>query len=279
MSVDTLAPIERWVDDSFLRSVYSSQYWNDLEEEKAKEWWIADGSVAAFARLRAYLESSGLLDDYRAAERFVAQLPQPDLRVADLAAGIGWTASLFSKLPNVATVHAVEISQHRLDLLLPQAIRMFGGDPAKLKRSLGSFYELKFSPASMDVVFLASAFHHAANPLRLLMEIDRVIKPGGHLILTGENVIGRWHIVRRVIKMLLLDRRLCTNFYELFPPEDAMGDHYYRISDYYFFNQLLGYRMISVGVSPHRTATVIAQKAPNAPPTGAAAQNSNGQQR
>ncbi len=260
MSVDTLAPIERWVDDTFLNSIYSSQYWNDLEEEKGKEWWIADGSEAAFARLRGYLEGSGLLDDYRIAERFVAQLPRRDLTVADLAAGIGWTASLFSRLPNVASVHAVEISRHRLDLLLPQAVRMFGGDAAKVKRSLGSFYELKFPPQSLDVVFLASAFHHAANPLRLLTETDRVLRPGGYLILTGENVIGTWNIVRRMIRTLLRERRLCTNFYELFPPEEAMGDHYYRISDYYFFNQLLGYRVVSFDVSRHRTATIIAEK-------------------
>jgi len=225
---DTLAPIEQWLDDTSLSSLYSSQYWNDLDEEKSKEWWIADGSEASFARLRSYLGRSGLMDEYRIAERFVAQRSKRDLIVADLATGIGWTAILFSKLPNVAAVHAVDISRHRLGVLFPQATRMFEGAAIKLKRSLGSFYDLRFGEASLDVVFLSSAFHHAANPLRLLTEIDRVLRPGGHLILMGENVVGRRAIARRVIKKLLLERRLCTNFYELFPPDDNMGDHYYR---------------------------------------------------
>src|SRR2546421_12726260 len=98
---DTLAPIEQWLDETSLSSLYSAQYWNDLDEEKSKEWWIADGSEASFARLRSYLGRSGLMDEYRIAERFVAQRSKRDLIVADLATGIGWTAILFSKLPNV----------------------------------------------------------------------------------------------------------------------------------------------------------------------------------
>ncbi|MBS0418978.1 MAG: class I SAM-dependent methyltransferase [Proteobacteria bacterium] len=255
-----LAPIERWLDAAALSSIYSSQYWNDLSEEKSKEWWIADGTESAFARLRGYLEQSGLLDEYRVAERFVARLPGHELAIADLAAGIGWTSSLLSRLPNVATVHAVEISEHRLELLFPQAIRMFAGAPGKVRRSLGSFYNLGLANESLDVVFLASAFHHAANPLRLLSEADRVLKPGGHLILSGENVIGTRAIVRRMFGKLLRERRFVTNFYELFPPDDTAGDHYYRSSDYYLFNQLLGYRVIDFNVSRQKTATVISTK-------------------
>jgi ubiquinone/menaquinone biosynthesis C-methylase UbiE len=260
MSADLLAPIERWMDAAALSSIYSSQYWNDLSEEKSKEWWIADGTEAAFARLRGYLEQSGLLEEYRVAERFVARIPGRGLAIADLAAGIGWTSSLLSRLPNVATVHAVEISEHRLELLFPQAIRMFAGEAGKVRRSLGSFYNLGLANESVDVVFLASAFHHAANPLRLLAEADRVLKPGGHLILSGENVLSMRAILRRMLGKWWRERQLCTNFYELFPPDDTTGDHYYRVSDYYLFNQLLGYRVTELNVSRQQTATVISTK-------------------
>jgi SAM-dependent methyltransferase len=260
MPDDVLPPIERWLDDATLGSIYSSGYWNDLTQEKDKEWWIADGSEAAFARLRSYLERSGLMQDYRIAERFVAEIPKRDLAVADLATGIGWTASLLSGLPNVGSVEAVDISQHRLELLFPQAMRMFGGVASKLRRRLGSFYELGLADASIDVAFLASAFHHAANPLRLLTEIDRILKPGGYLILIGENFIGAWAIIRRMIKKLLLERRFSANFYELFPPDDGMGDHYYRVSDYYFFSQILGYKVRSVSIRRKQTLAIISQK-------------------
>jgi SAM-dependent methyltransferase len=258
---NSLSPIVQWLDEQSLSSIYSSQYWNDLAAERSKEWWIADGSEAAFARLRSYLEESGLMDGYRIAEQFVAQIPAQGLALADLAAGIGWTSSLLSRLPNVGSVYAVELSQHRLELLFPQAVRMFQGEPAKLKRNLGSFYDLSFAEASMDVVVISSAFHHAASPLRLLTEIDRVLKPGGKLILIGENFVGATQIVLKVINRLVMERRLCSNFYELFPPDDASGDHYYRVSDYYLFLQMLGYKVVKFSIQKKQLAAFIAEKA------------------
>jgi SAM-dependent methyltransferase len=256
----TLSPIVKWLDEKALASVYSSPSWNNVTQERSKEWWIADGSDAAYTRLQSYLEECGLMDDYRVAERYIAQIPKRDLALADLASGIGWTSSLLSRLSNVSSVHAVEISQHRLELLFPQAIQMFNGEPAKLKRHLGSFYELGFADASMDVVFLSAAFHHASNPLRLLTEIDRVLKLGGHLVLIGENVTRPIAIIRRVIKKLLFERRFCLNFYELFPPDHDWGDHYYRVSDYYFFLQMLGYKMVAFSVQRKRTAVIVSEK-------------------
>ena len=38
-----LKPIQQWISNQALESVYSSQYWNDIEAEKKKEWWIIDG--------------------------------------------------------------------------------------------------------------------------------------------------------------------------------------------------------------------------------------------
>jgi ubiquinone/menaquinone biosynthesis C-methylase UbiE len=256
---EELRPIVTWLGDAELASTYSSGAWNDPSDERSKEWWIADGSEAAYSRLQSYLDDSGLTDDYKIAERYIAGIPKDGLEVADLAAGIGWTSAQLSKLLNVGAVHAVEISRHRLELLFPRANLMFRGEPAKLRRYLGSFYDLGFGERSMDVVFLSAAFHHASNPLRLLNEIDRVLKPGGHLVMIGENVIGATAILRRAVKVLLLNRQLCTNFYELFPPDDIWGDHYYRASDYFLFLQMLGYEVVKFSVQKKRTAVIVAR--------------------
>jgi SAM-dependent methyltransferase len=257
---DDLLPVVAWLDDTRLGAVDSARSWNDLSEEQSKEWWIANGTDQEFARLQLYLENTGLMDDYQIAEQYIAKLPEKNLAVADLAAGIGWTSSLISRLANVASVHAVDISRHRLEVLFPQAIRMFKGQGAKIRRHLGSFYELGLEDRSMDVVLLSAAFHHASNPLRLLVEIDRVLKPGGHLVLIGENIIRPLAVARRMIKILLTQRRLCTNFYELFPPDHDWGDHYYRTSDYYLFLQMVGYKLVIFSVQRKQTAAVIAEK-------------------
>jgi SAM-dependent methyltransferase len=257
---EIVSPVDHWLDEQTLSSIYSSRYWNDLAAERTKEWWIADGGKAAYARLGTYLEESGLMEDYSLAETYISSMAESRLVIADLASGIGWTSSLLSKLPNVDRVHAVEISQHRLELLFPQAVQMFGGNWTKITRNLGSFYKLRFGDMSLDVVFLSSAFHHAENPLRLLTEIDRVLKPGGRLILIGETHISRWSVARRVAKNLLTQRRLTTNFFELFPPDNELGDHYYRHSDYFFFGQLLGYKVLKYSVQRRNTVVVVLEK-------------------
>ena len=32
--------IKEWLNNEQLQSTYSSGYWNDVEEEKKKAWWI-----------------------------------------------------------------------------------------------------------------------------------------------------------------------------------------------------------------------------------------------
>lgn len=252
-----LSGVVNWLDDRELEGLYSSEYWNDITEEKKKEWWIAEGN---YDRCRKYLDNSGLMAQWQVVEDFLNKAAYSSgLEVADLATGIGWTSALFSKLPQVTNVHATEISRHRLIKLFPHAVSMFSGDAAKIRRYIGSFYKLGFSNSSMDIVFLAQAFHHADQPLKLLSEIDRVLRPGGYLILIGENYIGSMQIIRRVVSYLVKSRTFTTNFYKLFPPDDQMGDHYYRLSDYYLFGQLIGFN-VQHWVMQANSLVVIAKK-------------------
>jgi ubiquinone/menaquinone biosynthesis C-methylase UbiE len=234
-----LEAVQSWLSDSQMRAIYTSQYWNDIEAEQHKEWWIEDGD---YDKCRRYLASSGLLDEFRQAEAFVATAGS-QLQVADLAAGIGWTSVLLSRMPNVAAVHAVEISRHRLERLFPHAVVMLSGEARKIRRYLGSFYDLQLPAASMDVVFLSHAFHHADRPLHLLVECDRVLKPGGRMVVSGEHRIDAPAVMRRCLAVLLRQRRLITDFRQLFPPDPLLGDHYYRHSDYRSLFDALGYRL------------------------------------
>jgi ubiquinone/menaquinone biosynthesis C-methylase UbiE len=252
-----LETVQSWLSESQLREIYTAEYWNDIEAEKKKEWWIEDGD---YDRCRRYLESDGLLAEFRQAEAFVSAVGS-GLQVADLAAGIGWTSVLLSRMANVAAVHAVEISRHRLERLFPHSVLMLSGDARKIRRYLGSFYDLKLPPASMDVVFLTHAFHHADRPLHLLIECDRVLKPGGRMVVSGEHRIGARAVLRRFIAVLLRQRSVITDFRRLFPPDPLLGDHYYRHSDYCLMFGALGYRL-QHRVAPSGSVLYIADKSP-----------------
>lgn len=54
-----------------------------------------------------------------------------------------------------------------------------------------------FAPASFDVVLLCEVIEHLqSDPVKVLREIKRVLKPGGHLILTTPNVSRLENVAR-----------------------------------------------------------------------------------
>jgi ubiquinone/menaquinone biosynthesis C-methylase UbiE len=183
-------------------------------------------------------------------------MERENLRILDLAAGIGWTSALLSKLPCVAEVHAVEISRHRLELLFPHAVTMFAAQADKIHRYLGSFYDIQLSKQSMDVVYLSQAFHHAERPLHLLTECDRILKPGGRILIIGEPGITRRQVARRFLATIIRSGKIVTDFYQLFPPDRESGDHYYRVADYYFMFRSSGYRLQHVTLGSGNVAFV-----------------------
>jgi len=248
-----------WQTSDDLKSRYSSEYWNDVELEKHKEWWISD-KENSHTQLKRYLKKARLLEDFEIAQKNILASNKINLQIADLAAGIGWTSALLSKMPNVEKVHAVEISRHRLELLFPYAVKMFKGNSEKLERYMGSFYNLGFDNSSMDIVFMSQAFHHSSQPNELLKEIDRVLKPGGKLIMIGENYIGRFKIIIKYIKYIIRNKSLIAKFADLFPSDDETGDHYYRVIDYYSFLEPLGYKINLFSKQKRKTAVIIAEK-------------------
>jgi SAM-dependent methyltransferase len=230
--------IKNWLSDEELKLVYTSSYWNDIEEEKKKEWWIEDGN---YKKCLDYLKSSKLLYGYQQSEKFISNFATISIKIADLGAGIGWTSALLSKLQNISEVHAVDISKHRMDSLFKNSVKMFSGEEDKIFRYIGSFYDLKFKDKSMDIIYMSQSFHHANKPLKLFLECDRVLKNNGRIILVGEHYIGIKLIIRRFLSILIRQKKLITNFYEIFPPDKRLGDHYYRRSDYYFMFGSMGY--------------------------------------
>jgi SAM-dependent methyltransferase len=228
-----------WITDEELKKIYTQEYWNNVELEKTKEFWIENGNYeVCLKHLNRYL-----ISEYEHSEKYIKDYGRDNIKVADLASGIGWTSTLISKIDKVKEVHSVEISKHRIGILFEECIKMLSGDEEKLFRYLGSFYDLKFESETMDILYLSQAFHHADAPIKLLVECERVLKKKGRIILVGEHFISLKMIIRRFISNFVKNKNIKFNFYELFPPDNILGDHYYRVSDYFFMFNSLGFSL------------------------------------
>ena len=90
-----LSDINYLLTEAEVGNLYSSEYWNDLEAEKKKDWWIADGD---YDKCWKYLNTSGTLSELEDSLRHIKPAKSNDLIVADFAAGIGWASAIISTM-------------------------------------------------------------------------------------------------------------------------------------------------------------------------------------
>ena len=228
-----------WKAAAEIEQIEYATYWNNEAEERKKEWWTLDGD---FVRMDAYLEQSYLAPQFRQVVDFLKQRLGMPLRGcgADLAAGNLWATCHLLQVGAIERIYAVEMSQHRLLQLGPQILERYQVPHEKVVLCLGSFYELQIPDCSLDFVFLSQAFHHADDPLALLGEIRRVLKPGGVVLIIGEHMIDAVAIRARAYVRYLLECGIArirgtqrtAPVRRPFAPDPVLGDHFYRAREY-----------------------------------------------
>lgn len=102
----------------------------------------------------------------------------PPLTIADLGAGEGLFALLLARSAN--RVIAVDNSDKMLEVGRDQAER-HGVQNIEFRQ--GDMEELPIDSASVDVVFFSQSLHHALHPGRALSEAQRILVPGGRVVL------------------------------------------------------------------------------------------------
>ena len=233
-----LPPIEAWIDRDDLRSVPTATYWNDVEIERLKVFGNPE-------RLSEYLKETSLEatlhDAVRLAQRGGWECSGTGI---DLAAGACWTTAILSRLPAVHRIYAVDISAHRLGELAPRICAHFGAVPAKVRRVIGSFYDIRLPDRSVDFCVMSQGFHHADDPERLVSEMKRVLRPGAPVLLTGETPVYPLALfiarLKNIAKFILPSslytappvEGLWPSFEALYPPDAIGGDRAYRIREY-----------------------------------------------
>lgn len=137
-----------------------------------------------FARRAAFYTTSAVHRDKVVLDRIVAMArPQPTDIVLDVATGTGHTAFAFA--PYVRQVIGI-------DLTLAMLI-----EARKLKAELGvravefrlaDVHELPFEDGTFDIVTCRRSAHHFVDVHRALLEMKRVLKPNGCLVIDDRTV-------------------------------------------------------------------------------------------
>lgn len=171
-----MKPIIEWINKQEVGEIYTSTYWNDVEVEKKKEWYLMDKSDK---KLVNGLHSKGLFEEYKIAQTKLEKKSLLHGNILDVAAGVCWTSALLSRCKRVNRIDALDFSWHRISQLAPIVCEQFEANTDKIQRIFGTFYDIKRGNDEYDLIFMSQAFHHAENPVRLLIECDRVLRPGG----------------------------------------------------------------------------------------------------
>lgn len=241
--------VEQWLTDQEIAEIDYAQYWNDEEKEKTKFWYVLDGD---FSKMEEHLRDMGLPQDLvLTAEVLRTELGGEVRGVGiDLAAGNLWATPQLLGLGPIEQLYCLEYSRHRLLGLGPRVLRHFDVPKDKVILAVGSFYDLRVGNESQDFVFMSMAFHHADDPMRLLKEIHRVLKPDGVVIIIGEHAVnlaaayvknaGKFFISRllpKPIQRLVFGRcfdarTLIPSPSELLAADPILGDHYYTLGAY-----------------------------------------------
>ena len=109
--------------------------------------------------------------------------PQKSWRALDIATGGGHVAYTFA--PHVERVWATDVTQEMLDLVRAEAQKR---GLANIRTAYAKAEALPFEDASFDLVTCRIAPHHFDSIPEFLVEVQRVLKPGGLFALV-DNVV------------------------------------------------------------------------------------------
>ncbi len=90
-----------------------------------------------------------------------------------MGCGLGESAAYFAL--RGAEVTATDLSPE----MLRMARRVAGRSGVGFREAVASADDLPFAPGSFDAVYIANTLHHLPEPLAVLREIRRVLRPGG----------------------------------------------------------------------------------------------------
>ena len=139
---------------------------------------IKENSKAAFNRQAATYDKDIKGQHARSLYPFMLKklYDIPFQSALDLGCGTGEMLKLILQKNDHKDLYGIDLSEEMLEVAkskLPNRVRLFLGDSESLP----------FPDNSFDVVYCNDSFHHYPAPQNVLMEVHRVLKPGGTFLI------------------------------------------------------------------------------------------------
>ena len=114
---------------------------------------------------------------------------QPGMDVADVGAGTGYFTMIFAeRVGPDGVVYALDIAENFVELIEQRAAEQGLNNVRGIVNPVDS---TNLAPNSVDVVFLAHAYHHFEYPYKMLESIHSALRPDGTVVLVEfERVEG-----------------------------------------------------------------------------------------
>lgn len=199
-------------------------YWNDIELEKTKPYWIEDDSDP---KLLNFLKTdTNLLRCFEDSILFCNEfLGSVKGNVLDVGSGVAWSSAVISRIKDVDSITANDYSEHRLTKVAPLVFKQMGGDKSKFRTLVGDFMEMEFPAGSYDVILFCQALYMYQDLDSVLKKVFSMLRENGVLMVVCERITPEYsksspQYYFRKIKQILKGR------------SDHSGNNFYVDSEY-----------------------------------------------
>lgn len=123
-----------------------------------------------------------------------------DNSILDVGCGNGWSSYFLAQ--NAKHVTGLDLHADRFE---PELI-------GNLSYKASSATKIDFQNETFDVVSTHECLEHLSDPVRALNEFDRVLKPGGYVIIVGPNLLSLLQTIRGLFRYVWKNRPLTSIF-------------------------------------------------------------------
>lgn len=165
------------------------KYWNDLEIERKKPYYISSKHDQALSR---WLNEKTNLERCLRDALSYSQIHFGGVRgqVLDVGAGVCWSSAIVANIGSVEQVTAIDYSEHRLNSIAPIVLEQFGTNPSKVRGIKGDFLDYPFKENSFDVILFCQSLYMFPDLSSTLNKVFSLLKPKGHLIVACERIVA-----------------------------------------------------------------------------------------